>query len=91
MRNFSWIPAPWLVFSTGASLFIRPASISNLFLKAARRRPIILKQPIYDQNSIAGYSEVLKELNNLIEGTPRVQTYNVANSTPHRIAARPAA
>ncbi len=39
----------------------------------------------------AGYPEVLKELNNLIDGTPRVQAYNVTTSTPHNIVARPAA
>lgn len=37
------------------------------------------------------YSEVLQELNRVIEGTPRVQTADVANSTSHNIAARPAA
>ena len=39
----------------------------------------------------SGYSEVLKELNKLVEGTPQVKTYDVANSTAHNIAARPAA
>ena len=39
----------------------------------------------------SGYSEVLKELNKLVEGTPDVKTYDVANSTAHSIAARPAA
>jgi len=34
------------------------------------------------------YPEVLKELNRLLDGTPRVQTYDVANSTFHNIAAR---
>ena len=33
-----------------------------------------------------GYSEVLKKLNKFIEGTPRVQTYEVANSTFHKVA-----
>ena len=37
----------------------------------------------------SGYSEVLKELNKLVEGTPQVKTYDVANSTAHNIAARP--
>ncbi len=37
------------------------------------------------------YAEVQRELNNLIEGTPKVQTYDVANSTAHKIAAQSAA
>lgn len=41
-------------------------------------------------NSVS-YPEVLRELNNLVEGTPRVQTYDVSNSTVHNIAARSAA
>ena len=38
-----------------------------------------------------GYPDVLKALWNLVEGTPQVQTYEVANSTFHKIAARIAA
>ncbi len=38
-----------------------------------------------------GYPEVLKALQNLVEGTPQVRTYEVANSTFHKIAARVAA
>ena len=38
-----------------------------------------------------GYSEVLGELSVLVEGTPKVQMYNVSNSTMHKIAARFAA
>ena len=38
-----------------------------------------------------GYPDVLKALRNLVEGTPQVQTYEVANSTFHKIAARVAA
>ena len=37
------------------------------------------------------YAEVQRELNNLIEGAPKVQTYDVANSTAHKIAAQSAA
>jgi hypothetical protein len=37
------------------------------------------------------YPEVLRELTRLVEGTPTVQTYDVANSTAHKIAAWPAA
>jgi|SRR5579863_6814844 len=37
------------------------------------------------------YSEVQKGLAKVIEGTPQVQTYEVANSTFHKIAARAAA
>jgi heme-degrading monooxygenase HmoA len=33
------------------------------------------------------YAEVQKELTPLIEGTPKVQTYDVANSTFHKISA----
>ena len=34
-----------------------------------------------------GYPEVLKNLTKFFEGTPKVQTYEVANSTFHKIAA----
>ena len=44
-----------------------------------------------DTYGSGSYSEVLRELNRLVEGTPTVQTYDVANSTAHKIAARPAA
>jgi len=33
-----------------------------------------------------GYPEVLKNLNRSVEGTPTVQTYEVTNSTFHKIA-----
>ena len=38
-----------------------------------------------------GYPEVMKNLNQFVEGTPKVQTYEVANSTFHQIAATVAA
>ena len=41
----------------------------------------------YDQ---AGYPQVLKALANVVEGTPRVGTAVVSNSTLHKIAARAA-
>jgi heme-degrading monooxygenase HmoA len=44
-----------------------------------------------DAYNTGTYSEVLKELNKIVEGTPQLKTYDVANSTPHNIAARPAA
>src|SRR5438128_1232688 len=44
-----------------------------------------------DAYNRGSYPEVLRELNKLVEETPRVQTYDVANSTAHKIAARPAA
>lgn len=34
-----------------------------------------------------GYPAVIKNLNKFVEGTPRVQTYEVANSTFHKIDA----
>lgn len=34
------------------------------------------------------YPEVLKAFANLVEGSPQVKTYEVANSTFHKIAAR---
>ena len=37
------------------------------------------------------YPEVQKSLAKVVEGTPQVQTYEVANSTFHKIAARVAA
>ena len=36
------------------------------------------------------YPDVMKALEKVLEGTPQVQTYDVANSTVHRIAARAA-
>jgi hypothetical protein len=44
-----------------------------------------------DAYNSGSYPEVLKELTKLVDGTPRVQTYDVANSTFHNIAARSAA
>ena len=38
----------------------------------------------YDRGS---YAEVTKMLSKLVEGTPRVDTYEVANSTFHKVAA----
>lgn len=35
----------------------------------------------------ASYSEVTKILSKLVEGTPKVETFEVANSTFHKIAA----
>ena len=37
------------------------------------------------------YAEVTKILSKVVEGTPRVETYEVANSTFHKIAAAPTA
>ena len=37
------------------------------------------------------YPEVLRKIERVIEGTPQVQSYEVANSTFHKIAARVAA
>jgi hypothetical protein len=39
-----------------------------------------------DAYARTGYPEVLKNLNRFVEGTPTVQTYEVANSTFHKIA-----
>ena len=36
------------------------------------------------------YPEILKTLSKVVEGTPRVETYEVANSTSHQIAAKAA-
>ena len=41
--------------------------------------------------SMNGYPEVMKNLSRFIDGTPRVQTYEVANSTFHSISATVAA
>ena len=37
--------------------------------------------------NVGGYAQVTKILANLVEGTPRVDTYEVSNSTFHKIAA----
>jgi len=36
------------------------------------------------------YPEVLKALSKVVEGTPRVESFEVANSTSHHIAAKAA-
>src|SRR5437667_12796714 len=41
-----------------------------------------------DNYSRDTYPEVLKSLAKVIEGTPKVENYEVANSTFHKIAAR---
>ena len=41
--------------------------------------------------SRSGYTEVLKALEKLTEGSPQVRTYEVSNSTFHKIAAHVAA
>jgi hypothetical protein len=38
----------------------------------------------------AGYPEVLKGLTKAVEGTPNVETFEVANSTFHKVAAKTA-
>jgi hypothetical protein len=40
-----------------------------------------------DAYARTGYPEVMKNLTKFVEGTPKVQTYEVANSTFHKIAA----
>jgi heme-degrading monooxygenase HmoA len=35
-----------------------------------------------------GYPEVLKTLSKLIEGTPKVETFELSNSTLHKLAAK---
>ena len=39
----------------------------------------------YNRN---GYPEVLKTLSKLVEGTPKVETFELSNSTLHRLAAK---
>ena len=40
-----------------------------------------------DAYGSAGYSEVLKTLSNVLEGTPTIKTFEFANSTFHQTAA----
>lgn len=40
-----------------------------------------------DAYATNGYPEVMKNLNKFVEGTPTVLTYEVANSTFHKLAA----
>jgi hypothetical protein len=44
-----------------------------------------------DAYAMVGYPEVMKNLSKFVEGTPKVQTYEVANSTFHKVAATVAA
>ena len=41
-----------------------------------------------DAYARSAYPEVLKALNKVVEGTPQPQTYEVSNSTFHKIAAK---
>lgn len=43
-----------------------------------------------DAYNSGSYAEVVRELNKLLEETPQVKTYDIANSTAHNIAARAA-
>ena len=40
-----------------------------------------------DAYARTGYPEVMKNLNKFVEGTPKVETYEVVSSTFHKIAA----
>jgi quinol monooxygenase YgiN len=40
-----------------------------------------------DAYAKTGYPEAIKNLNKVVEGTPKVQTYEVASSTLHKLAA----
>ena len=44
-----------------------------------------------DAYARGGYSEIMKNLNKFVEGTPRIETYEVANSTFSTVAATVAA
>ena len=44
-----------------------------------------------DTYSRVKYAEVLKDMTDVIEGTPHVETYEVSNSTWYKIAAAPMA
>ena len=44
-----------------------------------------------ENETIPTLREVMKTLSKFVEGTPKVQTYEVANSTFHKIAAAVAA
>jgi len=44
-----------------------------------------------DTYSRGTYPEVLKKLAKVVEGTPQIRTYEVSNSTFHKVAARVAA
>jgi heme-degrading monooxygenase HmoA len=39
----------------------------------------------YNRN---GYPEVLKTLSKLVEGTPKIETFELSNSTLHKLAAK---
>lgn len=45
------------------------------------------KQEDAEAYSHGKYSEVLKDLAKVLDGTPQLQYWEVANSTPHKIAA----
>ena len=49
------------------------------------------KQENADAYSRGSYAEVLKALAKVLDGTPQVQTWDVCNSTVHKIAAAVAA
>lgn len=45
------------------------------------------KKDSADTYNREAYPQVLKALSEVVEGTPRVETFEVANSTSHEIAA----
>ncbi len=59
----------------------------------APERSQVIAQSFWDTKEDAeaynrtGYPEVLKALSTVLDGTPKVQTFEVSNSTFHRIAA----
>jgi hypothetical protein len=62
------------------------------FLDAGKKDVVAISlwdgQESADRYSRDTYPEVLKGLAKVIDGTPKVRTYEVANSTFHKIAAR---
>jgi hypothetical protein len=62
------------------------------FLAADRAEAIAIslwdRKENADNYSRDTYPEVLKSLAKVVEGTPKVESYEVANSTCHQIAAR---
>jgi hypothetical protein len=62
--------------------FVVPGGVEALGISLWDRRD---NAETYDRNT---YPQVLKNLAKVIEGTPKVQTYEVCNSTIHEIAAK---
>jgi hypothetical protein len=63
------------------------SELRTVIQKRSLRREFVGQQESADAYSRGPYAEVTKILANVVSGTPRVDTYEVSNSTFHKIGA----